>query len=107
VDASALGPHVNAMQVHHALQSQLSEPGIKRQGLVPQVTLKFLVRLGQRVLNHIGGIDTSRESPIHAERYQLFEPRAVALPEPAARRSVSVSDLLKQAVSVVGSLGGH
>jgi hypothetical protein len=101
--AAPPGLHVPAVQLNQSPLGHLPKPGVERQGPLAQVVVQPCGGLGQRLLDHVGGVHASRQAPVEADHDHAAQPMAVALQEQVARGFIAGRDSFEQVVGV----GGH
>ena len=66
VDAASLGLPVPAVHVDQAIAGKLSQPQVKGKSGLVEIFAKSVRSFQQHVLDHVAGIDTTTDRPVHA-----------------------------------------
>jgi len=92
------------MQFDESIPRNLTQPGIKGQGSIAQEVGQFLVRIGERVLHDIRGVDPGGEPPVKMNRNHLPKPVPVSLQKLLECVTLAASGFLDQLLRLAISI---
>jgi hypothetical protein len=106
-DAAPLGPDVAAVDLDQPLPGQAAQPGVERQRPPLRVVGKFQVRLGQGVLDDVGGVEAWPQPAVEANLDHVAQALAVPGQQSAAGVGVARGDAAQQLVGLFVARGTH
>ena len=99
-DAAAMAPDMVAMQSIEPLPGQLPQPGIERQGPLPQVIGEIQGGVHERLLDHIRGVDPGGQAAVEMHGDHLAEAAPMAGQQALAGRAIAMFRRAEQLVGV-------